>query len=453
MKNPARKINLSFILMGALLTMTFIAGCSDDDSTSPVSRTESFTLTIENVSMAADYPVSGVFNTPVGMEDPAPIFPGQVYEFTFGANPGDKLSFATMFVQSNDLFYAPSGQGIALFNGATPVSGNVTDQVHLWDSGTEMNEEPGVGAHQAPRQAGPNSGAQDMDMTVRLVDDGFTYPAVSDVIAVSITHLGDHLFQVRIEAVSDNMTLMTSMGSVAVPLAPGVFVVHTGNDPLFSAGTADMLGLEGLAEDGNPGALSASLEAHTGLAVPLAPGVAAVHTDQVRFFAAGMADAGLGLEALAEDGDPSGLAGALGETAGIASAMAFAVPVGAADPAPIFPGESYQVTFTAEPGERLSLATMFVHSNDLFYSFDPAGLALFDAMGSPLVGDVTAQIMLWDAGTEMNQWPGVGPDQAPRQSGPDTGADDADAAVRLVDDGYLYPAAGQVIRVTLSIGN
>ena len=121
------------------------------------------------MSAAADYPVSGVFNTPVGAGGPAPIFPGEAYEFTFGANPGDKLSFATMFVQSNDLFYAPTGAGIALFNGMTPVNGDVTAQVHLWDAGTEMNEEPGVGANQAPRQGGPNMGAIDADTTVRMV--------------------------------------------------------------------------------------------------------------------------------------------------------------------------------------------------------------------------------------------------------------------------------------------
>ena len=40
---------------------------------------------------------------------------------------GDYLSFATMFVQSNDLFYAPEPSGIPLFDGETPVDGDMTE--------------------------------------------------------------------------------------------------------------------------------------------------------------------------------------------------------------------------------------------------------------------------------------------------------------------------------------
>ena len=450
----ARRTGYAVLLLAALSVFAVLGGCSDDDDpVMPGGGDETFTLTITNVSAAADYTVSGVFNTPVGGSGPAPIFPGEAFEFTFGASPGDKLSFATMFAQSNDLFYAPAGTGIALFNGTTPVEGDVTAQVHLWDAGTEMNQEPGVGPDQAPRQSAPNTGAADSDMTVRMVNDGYTYPAASDVIEVTLTHLGGHLFRVRLENVSDGMTLMTSAGSMAVPLSPGVYVVHTGDDPLFTEGTADMLGLEGLAEDGNPGALMASLEAHTGLAVPLAPGLAVVHTQPDKLFMSGVANGGLGLEALAEDGDPSGLAANLAGVDGVMSVAVFNTPTGAMGPGPLLPGHTFQVTFTASPGDRLSLATMFGQSNDLFYAFDPEGLALFDAMGHATLGDVTASLDLWDAGTEMNQWPGVGPDQAPRQSAPNTGAADADATVRRVDDGFTYPAVADVIQVTLSQGN
>jgi len=39
-------------------------------------------------------------------------------------------------------------------------------------------------------------------------------------------------------------------------------------------------------------------------------------------------------------------------------------------------------------------------------------------MGNPRTGDVTADVQLWDAGTEVNMEPGVGADQPPRQSAP-----------------------------------
>ena len=78
--------------------------------------------------------------------------------------------FATMFVQSNDLFYAPSEDGIALWDDAgNRISGDVTDQIMLWDSGTEENQAIGMGADQAPRQSGANTGAADEDNTVRIV--------------------------------------------------------------------------------------------------------------------------------------------------------------------------------------------------------------------------------------------------------------------------------------------
>ena len=49
----------------------------------------------------------------------------------------DRLSFATMYVQSNDLFLAPGDTGIALFIDEQPISGDVTALVRLWDAGTE----------------------------------------------------------------------------------------------------------------------------------------------------------------------------------------------------------------------------------------------------------------------------------------------------------------------------
>ncbi len=140
--------------------------------------------------LAANLPRnSGTFTTPVGAGGPGPLTPGNAYEFTFVARPGDRLSFATMYVQSNDLFLAPGDTGIALFTDDQPISGDITDQIGLWDAGTEVNEEPGVGANQAPRQAAANTGA-DEGGTVRLVDDGFTYPAVSDIVSITISSSG-----------------------------------------------------------------------------------------------------------------------------------------------------------------------------------------------------------------------------------------------------------------------
>jgi len=441
------------ILLLLSVSLFAFTGCSDDDDpVAPVPAGTTFTVTIENVSPTYDYFGSGAFDTPVGAGGPGPILPGGAYEVRFGAAPGDKLSFATMMVQSNDLFFAPAGSGIELYAGTTPVSGDVTGQVMLWDAGTEANEEPGLGANQAPRQGGADTGPADGDTTVRLVDDGFTYPAVSDMIEATLTSHGNGEFTLRLENVSTAATLVPSSGpSLPVPMAPGVFAVHSADNPLFVAGAPNPgEGLEALAEDGSAGGLATALAGRTGLASPLAPGVFAVHGSGTPVFTAGAADAGHGLEDVAEDGSAGALAAYLENLAGLSAAGSFAVPVGGAGPGPLLPGSSYRFTVEGRSGDRLSFATMFVQSNDLFFGPADTGLALFDANGMPVTGDITAQVMLWDAGTEANQWPGVGPDQAPRQSGPDTGASDPNPTVRTPSDGYVYPAVAAVVRVTVA---
>jgi len=183
------------------------------------------------------------------------------------------------------------------------------------------------------------------------------------------------------------------------------------------------------------------------LAVPLSPVAFAVHTDEAAAFTAGEA-ASDGLEALAEDGMASGLAGELESANGVHAAGAAATADGADGPGPIGPGGSYTFEVTAEPTHRLSVVTMFVQSNDLFYAPDPEGIALFED-GDPLAGDVTDRIRLWDAGTEENEEPGVGENQAPRQSGPDTGPSEMGTVrpIEEVMDGYDYPDVSDVIEV------
>jgi hypothetical protein len=138
-------------------------------------------------ALAEDGDPSGfthVFNTPVGGSGPAPIFPGESYEFMFDANKGDKLSFATMLVQSNDLFIGDDG--IELFSDGRVISGDITAGLELWDAFTEVNEYPGAGNNQAPRQSGPNTGMIESG-SVAEVNDGFFYPAVNQMIKVTIS--------------------------------------------------------------------------------------------------------------------------------------------------------------------------------------------------------------------------------------------------------------------------
>ena len=187
------------------------------------------------------------------------------------------------------------------------------------------------------------------------------------------------------------------------------------------------------------------------LASPFAPGVWVLHSEAGPIFTTGEADRGYGLEALAEDGDPAALAGSL---AGMEMhAGVFNMPVGAHGPGPLLPGGAYEFEVTASPETPyLSFATMFVQSNDLFIGPDDMGIALFDMDGMAMsmeMHDVTASLLLWDAGTEANEEPGAGPNQPPRQSAADTGPADGMATVHVVDDGFSYPDVAALVKVTI----
>lgn len=320
--------------------------------------------------LAEATPGAMIFNTPVGDSEPGPATPGKKFTFTITAKPGDHLSFATMFGQSNDAFYAPADTGIPLFIGNKPVSGDMTAKVMLWDAGTEVNQMPGEGADQAPRQAAPNTG-QSESAPIQLISERDTF-SYGQSIQLTITPV--QAFEVTLEAPED----------AASPLSPGIFIVHADGMPLFTQMTKDR---------------------------------------------------GLGLEHIAEDGDPM-MAAEM-----IPGAMVFNTPVGDSEPGPATPGKKFTFTITAKPGDHLSFATMFGQSNDSFYAPMDTGIPLFVG-NEPVSGDMTAKVMLWDAGTEVNQMPGEGADQAPRQAEANTGAQESETIqLTSVRDGFNYGAS------------
>lgn len=165
-------------------------------------------------------------------------------------------------------------------------------------------------------------------------------------------------------------------------------------------------------------------------------------------FAGGKPDAGLGLEQLAETGNPATLARSIGGKSGIVQVGADATPIGAAADGPLTPGHQYEFEISARPGQSLSLAWMFGQSNDLFYS-NERPIELFTGNGKPAAGEMTAQLSLWDAGTELNEEPGLGPNQGPRQKTPDAGIGEREG-IAHVRDRFTYPRTVDVLRVTVT---
>lgn len=143
---------------------------------------------VNSLNAKAEVSMAAVLNTPVGASSPGPIGPGASYTFSFTASEGENLNFATMFIQSNDWFYAFSPNGVPLFEDGQAIDGDLTSQVFLYDAGTEADEYPGAGLSQVIRQASLNSGEADANSNVRLVDPAAqnNVPQTSSEIRVTI---------------------------------------------------------------------------------------------------------------------------------------------------------------------------------------------------------------------------------------------------------------------------
>lgn len=232
-------------------------------------------------------------------------------------------------------------------------------------------------------------------------------------------------FAVRIENVSTTSTLVLPKGgSVSMPLSSGVWAVHTGGNPMLAPGRMDAgIGLKGLAEAGMAEELAANLAR-----VPGVRNRGVLDKPMMRVAAVkGMAN-GRGAKPSPEQMVP------------------------ATDGPLLMSGSLVDFTIEGRPGDRLSLAFMLGHSNDGIIGTGAAGIALFDASGRPVVGDVTSALGLWDAGTEVNEEPGVGRNQGMRQGAPGAG-DPERRPVRAMAEaeyGRRWPVAHRIIRVTIT---
>lgn len=166
-------------------------------------------------------------------------------------------------------------------------------------------------------------------------------------------------------------------------------------------------------------------------------------------FSAGAKDRGQGFRSLCEDGNPGTLGTFLAQTYGSAAGE-FLTAVGASKPGGIRPPHAFQFTVNVARGQRLYFATMFGQSNDWCYAPGENGIALFDASGNPIGGDITSQVKLWDAGTEADEELGIGPHQGPRQPHPRYGDPDSNPIVRLATSDPRFLDVAKVMRVTVT---
>jgi hypothetical protein len=158
------------------------------------------------------------------------------------------------------LFYAFPPEGLDLYDEqGKPVTGNFTDQLFLYDAGTEEDTAPGTGPDQKPAQdpSAVNQGA-DEDENVTLVSQAesndFDYPDTEDVIQVSVEHDGDTEFTVTVTNVSQPGSIDSERAGGSVPLSPGAWVVYENalTFRLYQNNEPASQGIELIAEDGFP---------------------------------------------------------------------------------------------------------------------------------------------------------------------------------------------------------
>jgi len=310
-----------------------------------------------------------------------PLAPGEMVEFTFTAEPTDQLSFFTGLARANDVFVGTGRQGVNLFTnqGLPADERDVSGNLRLFEVGSEYTQAPGQGPHQAATQPAANTGMDEAGQVTRFASSTRALPQGAGIVSVDVS---------------------------TDPKMPGVVTITITNTGLENRGT---------------------------VAGPLSPMLWALHEGTVSLFEAGGAAADVvGLEELAEDGDPGPWFTAIDGTAGIGTAVTTDAPVAF--------GESIVIATMPDQDNRFfSLATMVGASNDAFLAPWPGGIALLDENGGArsnddIEDDFRRMLVVWDAGTEANEVPGVGPNTGGEQLVPDVGPADPDPTIRPYSD-------------------
>jgi len=379
----------------ALAVATSFASCKKDNV-----AIQNNTITIENVLESKPLVESGTF---MGTGTPPVVFPGQSVSFSFYAAKNQYITFASMYGWSNDLFFAPANPGIKLYNvDGTPITGDVSSQIKLWDNGTRVNQAPGMSVTHPGTAEATIKNIKEVNGTD---DYGNTYLAASQLMNVSLVYNGNSQF---------TLTITNNSGGTAnqTPFSPGVWAISYvagGNqllpNAIYTAGQQTANGLTNISEKGDNSVLSTYLSSQTGIFTPLSPVLVVIYKGSVNpFYKTGENDRGEGLKDLAQQGNADILASALRLKSGMKNVYVLKEPTttvllpkinGAA-------GGKVSQMLSVSAGDRVAIATMYGFSNDWFFATTGNGV------DATVTGDVSSSIGLFDDGTAVNQFPGAG---------------------------------------------
>jgi len=387
-------LKLKWLVFGAI--PLFLISCTKNDD----NQMQAATITIGNVLDSKPLVESGIFKnsgaSPV-------IMPNESLSFQFSAAKGQALSFVSMYGWSNDLFFAPANPGIKLYqDNGTPIEGDVSTQLKLWDNGTRINQVPGANVmHPGTAETTPKNITEVSGMDAQ----GNTYAVASSLMKATLHYEGNSTFTFTITNTSGNTSNPT-------PFSPGVWAISYiagGNllnpNPLYESGKPTANGLTNVAEKGDNSILGTYTQGQTGIFTPLSPVLVVVYNGiDNPIYKVGENDGGKGLKELAQKGDASGLAAYLQTVMGVKAV--YILP--AANSKILLPkigtqsGSIVRQQLNVSMGDRIAIATMYGLSNDWFFASKDNGI---DATQK---GDVSSTIGLYDNGTAINQFPGAG---------------------------------------------
>lgn len=407
-----RNYLLKVIAISSTMTLMFgVTACNKKNMMhdEPMAKkNEMKTLVVENVVMPKLYVQSGTF---MGEGNPPIIRPGESVSIKFNAAKGQKLMFVTMFGTSADWFFAPENGGIKLFDDSgAAMTGDVSNQVKIWDNGTKMDKEHAE------------------DNTITALDNMMA----SDYVNLSLDFDdAKSEFTLTIRNVSN--------GEMATPLSPGVWAVSNFDGkqllsamPFFTGGQKSTPEVTAIAEGGDISMLKKHVEENTGLITGLSPVLAVVYDGiDNPIFHVNMKDKGMGLKEVAETGNSEKLMTSLKSVKGVKDV--FVVGDG-----PIAPGQKVMKEYEAAEGCKIAFVTMYGFSNDWFYANSKELSAVAN-------GEVTESIKLYDAGTAVSQFPGAGNHQAVFMG--KSVAESLD--IMEVGDMYPVPMVKDVIKVSI----
>lgn len=337
-----KKRKLPLLLFAAVSAM--LVSCNSEG--------EKRTITFENTSSAKDYAQSGTFQA-VGSN--VEVMPGQEIQITFNAMKGQTLMFATMYGNSWDLFFAPENPGIKLFeNNGDPITGDISNQVKLWDAGTKKNNDPRRSKTGQPRED------EDGKVTEINGKDGtYDYPSAGEMMKLNLAY----------DAAASHFTLTirnnTNATKVQTPFSTGVWAVSNAFDgkpvnekPLFDAGEKASTELVALAEKGNNTPLGDKLAANTGAFTALSPIIVVVYKgDQNPLMATIGNEMNSKTQEWAQSGNLDNLKKAMEDNPDVKSVHTISSFTK--------PGDIAKISYNARQGEKIAFSAMIGHSSIL----------------------------------------------------------------------------------------